>query len=91
MLDNARWRLPDIATDADRQGCGRVNNSASELQSDSKFIIEFRRVGNAVKVSAIDPLTLTEVSIAGPLDAGETLLRRLAVRKLLCVLNRKTA
>lgn len=53
------------------------------------FIVEFQTVGNAVKVSAIDPATLTEVSIAAPADAGETLLKRLAVRKLLYVLRRR--
>ena len=49
----------------------------------ANFIVEFRTVGNAVKVSAIDPATLTEVSFAADAGAGETLLKRLAVRKLL--------
>ena len=46
------------------------------------YIIEFHRIGNAVKVSAMDPMTLTEVSIVGDPGAGETELTRLVVRKL---------
>jgi len=46
------------------------------------YIIEFHRIGNAVKVSAMDPTTLTEVSIIGAAAAGEADLTRLVVRKL---------
>ena len=37
------------------------------------YIIEFHRVGNAVKVTAMDPATLTEVSIVGAPGAGVTM------------------
>ncbi|MCG8690353.1 MAG: hypothetical protein MI806_04000 [Minwuiales bacterium] len=47
-----------------------------------EYLIEFKVVGNAVKVSAVDPLTMTEVSIVGPLTAGEEELKRNAVNKL---------
>jgi len=53
------------------------------------IIIEFHRVGAFVKVSAIDPRTLTEVSIVGDPAAGEEMLARAAVRKLEYVLARK--
>ncbi len=58
-----------------------------------EVIIEFHRVGNAVKVSAVDPVSKVEVSIVGPPDAGEETLKRTAIRKLEYVLdkNRKRA
>ncbi len=46
------------------------------------IIIEFWRIGNSVKVSAMDPATLTDVSIVGPADAGEEILKRNVLRKL---------
>jgi hypothetical protein len=46
------------------------------------YIIEFHRIGNAVKVSAMDPRTLVEVSIVGTPNVGDAELTRLAVRKL---------
>ena len=55
------------------------------------YIIEFHRIGNVVKVSAMDPASLTEVSIVGDPAAGEVELRRLAVRKLEFVLARRAA
>ena len=53
------------------------------------IIIEFHRVGAYVKVSAVDPRTLTEVSIVGDPGAGEEMLARAAVRKLEYVMARK--
>ncbi len=53
-------------------------------------IFEFRRVGAFVKVSAVDPRTLTEVSIVGSPRAGEEILKRTARRKLEYVLGKKT-
>jgi hypothetical protein len=53
------------------------------------YIIEFHRVGNAVKVTAMDPATLTEVSIVGAPGAGETELTRLVIRKLEYVLAKR--
>jgi hypothetical protein len=55
------------------------------------MLFEFRRVGNAVKVSAIDPLTSVEVSIVGDPALGEAGLRRAAARKLAYVLRRSAA
>jgi hypothetical protein len=52
------------------------------MSEEQGYIIEFHRVGNAVKVSAFDPVTLTEVSIVGTPVVGDTELTRLAVRKL---------
>ena len=52
-------------------------------------IIEFYPVGAYVKVSAIDPVTLTEVSIVGDPHAGEATLKREAMRRLEYVLARQ--
>lgn len=47
-----------------------------------EVLFEFYRVGNAVKVSAVDPDTLTEVSIVGAPYMTEEMLKRAALRKL---------
>ncbi len=54
-----------------------------------QIIIEFYPVGAYVKVSAVDPATLTEVSIVGDPARGEEALTQAAVRKLEYVLNRR--
>ena len=59
------------------------------MAAPKEVIIEFHCVGAYVKVSAIDPETLTEVSIVGDPHAGEATLKRLAVRRLEYVLARK--
>ena len=51
-------------------------------------LIEFTQVGNCVKVSAVDPQTLTEVSIVGPTSASREQLTRTVVKKLHYVLAR---
>ena len=54
-------------------------------------ILEFRQVGAYVKVSAMDPATLTEVSVVGDPAVGEYVLKRTAIRKLNYVLGRQAA
>ena len=54
-----------------------------------EIIIEFQSIGNAVKVTAIDPATLTEVSIVGDPAAGEEMLKRTVLRKLEYVLAKQ--
>lgn len=56
-----------------------------------EVIVEFRRVGNAVKVTAVDPVTLVEVSIVGSPATSEAELSRIAIRKLDYVLSRRSA
>ncbi len=53
------------------------------------IIIEFHRIGSSVKVSSMDSATLTEVSIVGPANAGEEILKRNVLRKLEFVLAKK--
>ncbi len=55
----------------------------------NEVIIEFQQIGNAVKVSAVDPESQIEVSIVGPPGAGEEILKRTAIRKLEYVLNKR--
>ncbi|WP_193180511.1 DUF6898 family protein [Nisaea sediminum] len=51
-------------------------------------IIEFLPSGSYVKVSAFDPVTMTEVSIVGNPASGETVLRHTVLRKLRYVLEK---
>lgn len=53
------------------------------------YLIEFKQVGNSIKVSAIDPDTGTEVSIVGDPKASQDELSRVAVDKLLYVLAKQ--
>ena len=55
------------------------NGADSENQG---YIIEFHQVGNSVKVSALDPVTLTEVSIVGAANMTEAYLTQSVIRKL---------
>lgn len=52
-------------------------------------ILEFQNIGNSVKVTAIDPVTLVEVSIVGSASAGKQALGRVAMRKLEYVLAKR--
>lgn len=53
-----------------------------------EVLFEFQRVGNYIKVSAVDPVTYTEVSIVGSPRAGQAALQRVAANKLRYVLDR---
>ena len=59
------------------------------MAQSGEVIIEFYQVGAYVKVSAIDPVTMTEVSIVGDPEVGEEALKRTAIRKLNYVLDRR--
>jgi hypothetical protein len=50
---------------------------------------EFIAIGNAVKVTAIDSLTGTEVSAMGPTSASQADLKQLALQKLRARLKRE--
>ncbi len=54
------------------------------------YLVEFQTIGNAVKVSAIDPATLVEVSIVGPVTASEAVLSQVVARKLEYVLKKRS-
>ena len=54
-----------------------------------EVIFEFLPVGNLVRVSAMDVATMTEISIQGPANAGESVLRKNALMRLEYVLRKK--
>jgi len=58
--------------------------------TDRRAILEFSRAGDIVRVSAMDPATLTEVVIQGPASAGVAALERAALAKLAWVLGRRS-
>ncbi|MBT5049709.1 MAG: hypothetical protein HOM58_14510 [Rhodospirillaceae bacterium] len=60
-------------------------------ESKGDVLIEIWQVGNAVKVSAIDVATGTEVSIVGSPSTSEETLKRTAVNKLNYVLRKEAA
>jgi len=61
------------------------------MADEQGYIIEFHQVGNAVKVSAMDPHTLTEVSMVGSPGLSDAELTRLVVRKLEYVIAKRAA
>ena len=52
-------------------------------------ILEFRRVGNAVKISAVDTVSYVEVSIMAPATCSEQEMTATALQKLDYVLAKK--
>ena len=55
-----------------------------------EVLIEIVRRGAYAKVSAIDPVTGTEVSIVGPANADEASLKSVVLRKLELALKKKS-
>ncbi|PIR31704.1 MAG: hypothetical protein COV36_07440 [Alphaproteobacteria bacterium CG11_big_fil_rev_8_21_14_0_20_44_7] len=62
---------------------------SSKSNSHEGFIIEFYQLGNALKVSAIDPKTFREVSIVGDPKASQEEMIKVAVKKLQYVLAKE--
>ena len=56
-----------------------------------EILFEFRQIGNYVKVSAIDPVTNTEVAIVGSARMSKQALQASALRKLRYVLEKNRA
>lgn len=69
-----------------RHGGGR---SVPDQKRTAEAIIEFRRIGNSVKVSAIDAETLVEVSIVAPATSSEREMTATVMKKLQYVLARQ--
>lgn len=59
-----------------------------DILNEGEVLFEVRQVGNAVKVSAVDPVTNTEVCVVGPVTASPYSLKMNAVRKLRMVLRK---
>ena len=58
-------------------------------ETGKEVLLEFHRVVNAVKVSAVDPEIGIEVSIVGDPSAGEEILKQTAIKKLQYVLRKR--
>lgn len=56
---------------------------------DEGYIVEFTTVGNSVKATAVDTVTLLEVSVMGSKRTTKEQLAELAIRKLLYMLAKK--
>ncbi|HCQ71327.1 MAG: hypothetical protein CL570_01055 [Alphaproteobacteria bacterium] len=54
-----------------------------------EIILELHPYGTVMKVTAMDVQTLTEISIQGPANAGEEILKRNAIKRLEYVLRKK--
>lgn len=52
------------------------------LGNDTEYLIEYTTIGNAVKVTAIDPNTGMEVSTIAPSYMDRKLMAQAAIRKL---------
>lgn len=52
------------------------------VNTGGEVLFEFQRVGSYMKVTAIDPHTGDEVSVAGPVSGSTELLKRTAISKL---------
>jgi hypothetical protein len=61
----------------------------SPMSEADNYIIEFTQIGASVKVTAIDPKTMTEVSIVGGAQYSQDFLGRQAVKKLEYVLSKR--
>jgi hypothetical protein len=53
---------------------------------DREVLLEFQRVGSYMKATAMDAATLTEVTVVGPLNHSQEMLRRTVLAKLEYVL-----
>ena len=47
-----------------------------------EILFEFHIIGHMAKVTAIEPVTMTEAVVSGPASAGEAALKKLALQKL---------
>lgn len=61
------------------------------MSAEREVIFEFLRIGAALKVTAVDVATGTEVSMVGDPNAGQETLRRIAKQKLDYVTGSKQA
>lgn len=61
---------------------------AHNILSGREIIIEFFPIGQTVKVSAMDSATLTEISIQGPSNTPQEMLKRNALKRLEYVLRK---
>ncbi len=58
--------------------------------SEDGYIVEYIVIGNSVKATAFDPVTLREVSVVGAREMPRQQLGKLAVKKLIYVLKKNS-
>jgi len=68
-----------------------VTHNHGNNDSEDGYIVEYIVIGNSVKATAFDPVTLREVSVVGAREMPRQNLGHLAVRKLLYVLKKNSA
>lgn len=61
----------------------------SDPMQNRQVIFEFFPIGAYVRVTAMDTETLTEVSIQGPANAPEAMLKQNALKRLEYVMRKK--
>lgn len=54
-----------------------------------EVLLEMKPIGRQMKVTALDPVSLTEVSFIAPSNAVRTDVKRLAISKLSYVIRKK--
>ena len=59
--------------------------------SEDGYIVEYIVIGNSVKATAFDPVTLKEVSVIGARELPRQQLGKLAVKKLIYMLRKNNA
>lgn len=59
------------------------------VQGRREVLFEMRQIGSYMRVIAIDPVTGIEVTMVGDPAQGEETMKRLAMRKLFYVLDKK--
>ncbi len=55
------------------------------------IILEYTQVGSAMRVSAVDPHSGTEIAFQAPRQTSASEIHRLALAKLAYVINKKNA
>lgn len=58
-------------------------------KNEHEYIVEYITLGNTVKVTAFDPVSLQEVSMIGAASVPKKQLARLAIRKLNYMIKKK--
>lgn len=66
-----------------------AENKGSDKLAGREVIFEFRPMGNAMRVSAMDVATMTEVVVQCPVNAGEKVFKNSALARLEYVLKKK--
>jgi hypothetical protein len=61
----------------------------SDALKNREIIIELQQYGNLVKVSAVDALTFTEVSIQAPKATAQSIMKSNVLKRLEYVMRKK--